>query len=179
MGRKGFRLCKMDLPDFIIEISKIQLPHRVTYNLLSSPFIETVFNLCSLSLCCHLGDDVRRYLSGPPGPQGPPGPPGASVGISASYSVEEIATHIYNIMNGRFRLHITVTLSLNVDQISQTSIIVIFQREALQEVHPAHPVLLVLPVLPVQGSQASVLQRLTTLHSSEVKLRAQTDPVSV
>lgn len=50
MGRKGFRLCKMDLPDFIIEISMIQLPHRVTYNLLSSPFIKTILSLCSLAL---------------------------------------------------------------------------------------------------------------------------------
>lgn len=42
---------------------------------------------------------MRRYLSGPPGPQGPPGPPGTSVGISASYSVDEIATYVFNIMN--------------------------------------------------------------------------------
>lgn len=93
------------------------------------PFYQDNFlSLCSLTLCCHLGDDVRRYLSGPPGPQGPPGPPGASVGISASYSVEEIATYVYNIMNGRCRWHITVTLSLNVDQISQTATIVIFRE---------------------------------------------------
>ncbi|KAI3362716.1 hypothetical protein L3Q82_001780 [Scortum barcoo] len=49
-------------------------------------------------------DDVRRYLSGPPGPQGPPGPPGASVasgGVTGSYSVEEIATYVFNIMNSR------------------------------------------------------------------------------
>lgn len=57
------------------------------------------------SLCFAAGDDVRRYLAGPPGPQGPPGPPGSSVGISASYSVDEIAMHIYNIMNGSYGNH--------------------------------------------------------------------------
>lgn len=46
-----------------------------------------------------LGEDVRRYLAGPAGPQGPPGPPGTSVGISASYSVDEIATYVFNIMS--------------------------------------------------------------------------------
>lgn len=50
-----------------------------------------------------LGEDVRRYLSGPPGPQGPPGAPGTSVGISASYSVDEIATYVFNIMNSEHK----------------------------------------------------------------------------
>lgn len=50
---------------------------------------------------------MRRYLSGPPGPQGPPGPPGTSVGISASYSVDEIATYVFNIMNSEHALHKT------------------------------------------------------------------------
>lgn len=59
-----------------------------------------------LSLC-DLGEDVRRYLSGPPGPQGPPGPPGTSVGISASYSVDEIATYVFNIMNSEHALNKT------------------------------------------------------------------------
>lgn len=49
---------------------------------------------------------MRRYMAGPPGPQGPPGPPGSSVGISASYSVDEIALHLFNIMNGSCRNHI-------------------------------------------------------------------------
>lgn len=47
---------------------------------------------------------MRRYIAGPPGPQGPAGPPGSSVGISASYSVDEIALHLFNIMNGRCRM---------------------------------------------------------------------------
>lgn len=59
-----------------------------------------------------VGEDVRRYMAGPPGPQGPPGPPGSAVGISASYSVDEIALHLFNIMNGRCRM----TLSLK-DQV--------------------------------------------------------------
>lgn len=57
-------------------------------------------DLCVCGLKC-LGDDVRRYLSGPPGPQGPPGPPGASGGLSGTYRVEEIATYVFNIMNGK------------------------------------------------------------------------------
>lgn len=56
---------------------------------------------------CDLGEDVRRYLSGPPGPQGPPGPPGTSVGISAGYSVDEIATYVFNIMNSECKWHIS------------------------------------------------------------------------
>lgn len=47
---------------------------------------------------------MRRYLSGPPGPQGPPGPPGTSVGISATYNVDEIATYVFNIMNSEHTL---------------------------------------------------------------------------
>ena len=42
-------------------------------------------------------------MSGPPGPQGPAGPPGASGasgGLSGSYSVEQIAMYVFNIMNG-------------------------------------------------------------------------------
>lgn len=54
---------------------------------------------CVFALICP-GDDVRRYLTGPPGPQGPPGPPGTSVGLSGSYRVEEIATYVFNFMNG-------------------------------------------------------------------------------
>lgn len=57
-----------------------------------------------LSPVPYSGDEVRRYISGPPGPQGPPGPPGSSVGISASYSVEEIARYVFNIMTGKHRL---------------------------------------------------------------------------
>lgn len=45
---------------------------------------------------------MRGYLSGPPGPQGPPGPPGASVGLSSSYRVEEVANYVFKAMNGKY-----------------------------------------------------------------------------
>lgn len=62
-----------------------------------------IAKLCLSVVICS-GDDVRRYMSGPPGPQGPPGPPGASGGISGTYNIQEIATYVFNIMNGRLRL---------------------------------------------------------------------------
>lgn len=49
-----------------------------------------------------LGDDVKRYVTGPPGPQGPPGPAGtAGEGVFGSYTIEQIATYVFNIMNGK------------------------------------------------------------------------------
>lgn len=116
-----------------------------------------------MSLCCDLGDDVRRYLSGPPGPQGPPGLPGTSVGISASYSVEEIATYVFNIMNGKHRSQKTETLTLEVEPgpYQSNCCYCHFQIEGLLEVCPGHLVLL---GLLVQGPLALPLRRLTILH---------------
>lgn len=101
---------------------------------------------------------MRRYLSGPPGPQGPPGPPGTSVGISASYSVDEIATYVFNIMNSEHTLHKT-TVSVKVKPVSNLSKC-LFQVEGLLEVHLDHQVLLV-PL--VQEGLALPLQRLTIM----------------
>lgn len=101
---------------------------------------------------------MRRYLSGPPGPQGPPGPPGTSVGISASYSVDEIATYILNIMNSEHRLHRT-TVSVKVKLVSNLSNCLL-QVEGLLEVHLDRQVLLV-PL--VQGGLALPLQPLTIM----------------
>lgn len=77
-----------------------------------------------MSLHCDLGDDVRRYMSGPPGPRGPPGPPGTSVGISSSHNVDEIATYVFNIMNSKPRLRMRATASIEVEpEVNQTAVI--------------------------------------------------------
>lgn len=58
---------------------------------------------------------MRRYLIGPPGPPGPPGPAGhpaiqgQTQQITRHYNVEEIATYVFNIMNGKQK---TVTLEV-------------------------------------------------------------------
>lgn len=113
-----------------------------------------------------LGEDVRRYLSGPPGPQGPPGPPGTSVGTSASYSVDEISKYVFNIMNSERKLHISATVSMKV-KLGRDLSNYLFQVEGLLEVHLDH---LVLPVLLVQEGLASRLQRSTIMRWAKVIL---------
>lgn len=46
------------------------------------------------------GDDVRRYVMGPPGPPGPAGP-AARGGSTANYDPQEVATYVFRIMNGK------------------------------------------------------------------------------
>lgn len=113
------------------------------------PADETVFSLCEL------GEEVRRYLSGPPGPQGPPGPPGTSVGISASYSVDEIATYVFSMMNSELKTSASVEVKL-LSYLSNC----LFQVEGLLEDLLDLPVLLV-PL--VQEGLALPRQRLTIL----------------
>lgn len=50
-------------------------------------------NNCFFYAC--LGDDVRRYVIGPPGPPGPSG----SVNL-ANFDVQEVANYVLRIMNG-------------------------------------------------------------------------------
>lgn len=61
---------------------------------------------CLSAVIC-LGEDVRRYLTGPPGPQGPPGQPGTSGGHSVSYNYEDIATYVIKVLNGERRVQKT------------------------------------------------------------------------
>lgn len=43
------------------------------------------------------GEEVRRYISGPPGPPGPPGAPGRGNG---RLSNQEVAERVLNLMSG-------------------------------------------------------------------------------
>lgn len=43
------------------------------------------------------GEDVRKYLAGPPGP---PGPPGASSHSSSRFSTQEVAERVVSMMSG-------------------------------------------------------------------------------
>lgn len=43
------------------------------------------------------GEDVQRYVAGPPGPPGPPGAPGfGSYGVNT----QEVAERVLSLMNG-------------------------------------------------------------------------------
>lgn len=52
--------------------------------------------MIKLSFSC-AGEDVRRYVAGPPGPPGPPGTPGIG---SYILNTHEVAEHVLNLMNG-------------------------------------------------------------------------------
>lgn len=43
------------------------------------------------------GEDVRRYIAGPPGPPGPPGYPGYS---SYTFNMQEVAERVLSLMSG-------------------------------------------------------------------------------
>lgn len=53
--------------------------------------------VCLLSHYYFQGEDVRRYVSGPPGPPGPAGPPGRG---SGRLSNQEVAERVLSLMNG-------------------------------------------------------------------------------
>lgn len=55
--------------------------------------------LCLSAVIC-LGDDVRRYLVGVRASEGSQGA-GAAGGFTGGYTVQEIATYVFNIMNGK------------------------------------------------------------------------------
>lgn len=43
------------------------------------------------------GEDVRKYIAGPPGPPGPPGAPGRG---SSRFSTQEVAERVFSMMSG-------------------------------------------------------------------------------
>lgn len=43
------------------------------------------------------GEDVRRYVAGPPGPPGPAGAPGRG---SNRFNIQEVAERVLRLMNG-------------------------------------------------------------------------------
>lgn len=49
-----------------------------------------------LCLFCE-GEDIRRYISGPPGPPGPAGPPSRGNGRPSN---QEVAERVLSLMNG-------------------------------------------------------------------------------
>lgn len=59
--------------------------------------------LCLFAAFCP-GDDVRRYLFGAEGLAGAQGA-GVSGRVTSSYSIQEIATYVYSIMNGEHSWH--------------------------------------------------------------------------
>lgn len=61
--------------------------------LLTSEMID--FNKLLCEFC--VGEDVRRYISGPPGPPGPPGAPSRGSGRPSN---QEVAERVLSLMNG-------------------------------------------------------------------------------
>lgn len=48
------------------------------------------------------GEDIRRYVAGPPGPPGAPGPPGSGASGHGGYTfnTQEVAERVLTLMNG-------------------------------------------------------------------------------
>lgn len=46
------------------------------------------------------GEDVRKYVAGPPGLPGPPGAPGRG---SSRFNVQEVAERVLSMMSGKCR----------------------------------------------------------------------------
>lgn len=59
------------------------------------------------------GDNVRRYLAGPPGPPGPIGPPGYP-GAPGTSSVDEIAARVLSYVQSKTDLPICLPNYLSV-----------------------------------------------------------------
>lgn len=45
------------------------------------------------------GEDVRKYVAGPPGLPGPPGAPGRGI---SRFNVEEVAERVLSMMSGEY-----------------------------------------------------------------------------
>lgn len=47
--------------------------------------------------CLYPGEEVRRFITGPPGPSGPPGAPGSGV---YDFNPHEVAGRVLDLLNG-------------------------------------------------------------------------------